>query len=136
MGQCKCYETRQEPIIATSCLRTYDVCLGTKEQDRCSCGGDESKCNFYPEKRKAAEKPMNTAEMWLKAQEDSKTYYSKDANAFYSKKLGLVEEENIDETVRIGEFPTFEHLMKSEWEEAKIMTKAEAEEKFGIRIVN
>ena len=27
-------------------------CLGTKEQDRCNCGGDESKCNFYPEKKK------------------------------------------------------------------------------------
>lgn len=111
-------------------------CLGTKEVETCSCGGDESKCNFYPEKRKAAEKKMNTAEMYIKAQEDSKTYYSKDAEAFYSKELGLVEEENIGEKVRIGDFPTFEHLMKSEWEEAKIMTKAEAEEKYGIRIVD
>ena len=31
-------------------------CLGTKEVGTCSCEGDESKCDFYPEKRKAAEK--------------------------------------------------------------------------------
>lgn len=29
-------------------------CLGTKEMDLCSCNGDESKCNFYPEVRKRA----------------------------------------------------------------------------------
>lgn len=28
------------------------VCNGTKEREECSCGGDESKCDFYPEKRK------------------------------------------------------------------------------------
>ena len=31
-------------------------CLGTKEIETCSCGGDKSKCDFYLEKRKAAEK--------------------------------------------------------------------------------
>ena len=29
-------------------------CRGTKECDVCSCGGDESKCDFYPEKREKA----------------------------------------------------------------------------------
>ena len=28
------------------------LCYGTKEMEVCSCGGDTSKCNFYPEKRK------------------------------------------------------------------------------------
>ena len=110
-------------------------CLGTKEVDRCNCGGDESKCDFYPEKRKKAEKLLNTAEMWLKAQEDGKIYYSKDADALYSKEFGLVEERDISLKVSMGDFPTFEHLMRSEWEEVKVMTKAEAEEKFGVRIV-
>jgi hypothetical protein len=27
-------------------------CWGTKEKDECDCGGDERRCNFYPEKRK------------------------------------------------------------------------------------
>ena len=62
-------------------------CLGTKECDRCNCGGDESKCDFYPEKRKAAEKKMNTAEMWLKAQEDGKTYICN--SVLYNKKNGV-----------------------------------------------
>lgn len=28
------------------------VCYGTKEREECSCAGDKSKCNFYPEYRK------------------------------------------------------------------------------------
>ena len=28
-------------------------CLGTKELDECSCNGDTTKCDFYPEKRNA-----------------------------------------------------------------------------------
>ena len=110
-------------------------CLGTKEVETCSCEGDESKCDFYPEKRKVAEKKMNTAEMWLKAQEDGKIYYSKDADALYSKEFGLVEEEDISQKVSMGDFPTLEYLMKSKWEEVKVMSKAEAEKKYGIRIV-
>ena len=137
MGQCKCYEARLEPIETNSIFQhTYGVCLGTKEVDRCNCGGDESKCDFYPEKRKAVEKKMNTAEMWLKAQEDGKTYYSKEADALYSKEFGLVEEGDISQKVSMGDFPTFEHLMKSKWEEVKAMTKAEAEKKYKIRIVD
>lgn len=141
MGRCNCWEERIEykplhnmignPDVAIP----YGVCLGTKEVDRCDCKGDESKCDFYPEKRKVAEKKMNTAEMWLKAQEDGKTYYSKDADALYSKEFGLVEERDISLKVSMGDFPTFEHLMRSEWEEVKVMTKAEAEKKYGIRIV-
>ena len=28
-------------------------CLDTKEMEFCSCHGDESKCNYYPEKKRA-----------------------------------------------------------------------------------
>lgn len=35
------------------------VCYGTKEIDVCSCGGDKSKCNFYPEVRKKAKSMTN-----------------------------------------------------------------------------
>ena len=134
MGQCNCYNVRIDRIYGNEVK--YGVCLGTKEVDRCNCGGDESKCDFYPEKRKVAEKKMNTAEMWLKAQEDGKTYYSKEADALYSKEIGLVEEGDISQKVSMGDFPTFEHLMKSKWEEVKVMSKAEAEKKYGIRIVD
>jgi hypothetical protein len=30
------------------------TCWGTKECDECTCGGDPSKCDFYPEKRAKA----------------------------------------------------------------------------------
>lgn len=30
------------------------VCNGTKERDACDCGGDERKCDFYPERREKA----------------------------------------------------------------------------------
>ena len=133
MGQCNCYNVRIDRIYGNE--TKYGVCLGTKEIDRCNCGGDESKCDCYPEKRKVVEKKMNTAEMWLKAQEDGKTYYSKEADALYSKEIGLVEERDISLKVNMGDFPTFEHLMRSEWEEVKVMSKAEAEKKYVIRIV-
>ena len=135
MERCDCYETRTETAGPWKNNYLYGVCLGTREVEMCNCCGDESKCTFYPEKRKKAEKKMNTAEMWLKAQEDGKTYYSKKADALYSKEFGLVEGEDISQKVSMGGFPTFEYLMQSEWEEAKVMSKAEAEKKYGIRIV-
>lgn len=52
---CHCYHEREAIIgwkSATQPLTTIvSECWGTRERDRCSCGGDESKCDFYPEKR-------------------------------------------------------------------------------------
>lgn len=58
MKRCDCYKARVKTIENKygSFIDAYGVCLGTKEEDRCNCYGDESKCDFYPEKRKAAEK--------------------------------------------------------------------------------
>ena len=40
------------------CLgESFGRCLGTKEIEACDCGGDESKCDFYPERRKKSKKP-------------------------------------------------------------------------------
>ena len=133
MGQCNCYNVRIDRIYGNE--TKYGVCLGTREIDRCNCGGDESKCDFYPEKRKASEKKMNTAEMYIEANKNNKIYFSEDADAFYSKEFGLVEAEDATRKIQLADFPTFEHLMQSKWEEVKTMTKAEAEKKFGIKIV-
>ena len=43
---CKCYHAER------NFLGKIGVCWGTKECEACSCGGDESKCDFYPEVRK------------------------------------------------------------------------------------
>ena len=141
MGQCKCYETRLEPIETNSIFRhTYGVCLGTKEVDRCNCGGDESKCDFYPEKRKAAKKMLNTAEMWLKAQEDGKTYISEPQTLCYSKHRGLFHVTDLTSYNNLCIFNniTIDEFLGMRWQEMQqeIMTKLEAETKFGIRIVD
>ena len=111
-------------------------CLGTKEVETCGCGGDESKCNFYPEKRKVAEKGLTTAEMWLKAQEDGKTYIVDELQTLgYSKQRGLFYATNCHSN--FNNF-TLDKFLSLEWTEMReeIMTKAEAEKKFGIRIVD
>ena len=133
MGQCNCYNVRIDRIYGNE--MKYGVCLGTKEIDRCNCDGDESKCDFYPEKRKAAEKKMNTAEMWLKAQEDGKTYIVKQQTLCYSKQRGLFYATNCHSN--FNNF-TLDKFLSLEWTEMQeeIMTKAEAEKKFGIRIVD
>ena len=141
MGQCKCYNVRQETIYepTASYSRPYGVCLGTKEIDRCNCYGDESKCDFYPEKRKAAQKTLNTAEMWLKAQEDGKTYIVKQKTLAYSKKRGLFYPTDLTSYIYLKDFKNWklDRLLSLEWTEMQeeIMTKAEAEKKYGIRIV-
>ena len=38
-----------------NCYQNQGECWGTRERDKCSCGGDETKCDFYPEKRAASQ---------------------------------------------------------------------------------
>ena len=141
MKRCDCYNARVETIESKygSFIDAYGVCLGTKEQNRCNCYGDESKCDFYPEKRKAAEKMLNTAEMWLKAQEDGKTYIVKQKTLAYSKERGLFYVTDLTSYNYLKDFKNwkFDQLLSLEWTEMSetIMTKAEAEKKYGIRIV-
>lgn len=135
MEKCSCWNTKSvvtkwrngTPID----VETVQYCNGTKEQEACSCGGDVNKCDFYPEKRKEG-KGIDTAEMWLKAQEDGKTYYWGDVK--YQKDIGMV-------SIR-GEVPwtmsawqSFDYLMNGKWEPYQTMTKSEAEAKFNIKIV-
>ena len=61
-----------------------ECCWGTKEREHCTCGGDPTKCNFYPEKKKERKQYLNTARMWLQAQKDGKTY--KSDCLYYNKK--------------------------------------------------
>ena len=147
MGRCNCWEERIEykplhniignPDVAIP----YGVCLGTKEVDRCDCDGDESKCDFYPEKRKAAERGLTTAEMWLKAQEDGKTYIVNELQTLgYSKQRGLFFIADLTSNNRLSDFKdwSIDDLFNLKWRvmQEEIMTKAEAEEKFGVRIVD
>ena len=58
MKKCDCYCT-EEQIIGWHTLvdpKTTIVhkCNGTREREECSCGGDRTKCDFYPEVREKA----------------------------------------------------------------------------------
>ena len=132
MERCDCYNTRVKEY--GSFIDICGVCLSTKESKRCNCFGIKSNCDFYPEKRKAAEKKMNTAEMWLKAQEDGKTYICN--SVLYNKKTGFISATGL-KPWPISAFDNIENLMEAQWSlyQEEIMTKAEAEKKFGIRIV-
>ena len=64
MGKCDCYHLNPKTQYAyhpiTGRPVAYDVevgvCWGTRECDECSCGGDRTKCDFYPEVREKAQK--------------------------------------------------------------------------------
>lgn len=62
MEKCDCY---QESYEITGWLGPYEQirklrkrCNGTRERDECSCGGDRTKCDFYPEVREKAKKEL------------------------------------------------------------------------------
>ena len=150
MEQCNCYYQRlyrdyAYDITGTK-LAIFDKlvgeCWGTKEREQCSCGGDPSKCDFYPEKRQQTEKgtfdkeeiqPMNTAEMWLAAQNDGKKY--KCNGMRYSKNKGFYDPTNGAKWPP-SVFSSIEDIMACNWRETKEMTKAEAEKALGVDIVD
>lgn len=112
--------------------KVKQICNGTKECEECSCNGDVSKCDFYPEKRKK-DKRMNTAEMWLKAQEDGYCYETnKKPILYYQKNKGLFDQDNC--FCGTGVWDYFDDLMNEQWCLCT-MTKSEAEAKFNIKIV-
>lgn len=89
---------------------------------------------------------LNTAEMWLKAQEDEAPYINIDGDMAYSKKTGLVMADSLfsDEPYPWG-LESFEHLnergldelMSSKWQKytPKEYTIEEAEKEFNIKII-
>lgn len=135
MDKCKCWEETTKRIVGwyrgEPIHKTVQICNGTKEREECSCNGNKSKCNFYPENRKES-KSMNTAEMWIKAQEDGKSYYCGDVE--YQKDIGLVEI-GTQERWPLNAWTSLDKLMEEEWEQYQTMTKSEAEAKFNIKIV-
>lgn len=83
---------------------------------------------------------MNTAEMWLKAQNDGKIYENIDGELAYSKDRGLIDKYNFT-TWMLGAWDwegknALDSLMNCRWRVMdNVMTIEEAEEKFGIRII-
>ena len=138
MKKCSCWETSFKTRYGDGFKYNIpiQICNGTKERDECYCNGDESKCNFYPEKRKK-NKIMNTAEMWIKAQEDEMCYeaimsQSTNEELFYQKNRGLFDGDGYEFV--LDNTGSFNELMDIEWK-LRTMTKSEAEARFNIKIV-
>jgi hypothetical protein len=53
---CECYRDEK------NFLGKFGTCWGTAERDACSCGGDKSKCDFYPNVREEEKKPITNAD--------------------------------------------------------------------------
>lgn len=94
------------------------------------------------EEKKEPQNTMNTAQMWIKAQKDGKIYVSVRGDVAYSKKTGLVEKYDLKTTWELsawdceGAHALDSLLGEIDWVELSVMTRAEAEEKFGIKIVD
>lgn len=119
------------------------VCIGTKEPFVIM--NVDSECTVYPEPNHtnvSYNDTMNTAEMWIKAQKDGKTYECVDGDMAYSKKYGLTEKTDFNfewglEAWEDDGANGLDCLMTCKWKEMhNVMTIEEAEKKFGIRIVS
>ena len=82
---------------------------------------------------------MNTIEMYTMAQIDGYTYKCEKHKMLYSKAVGLVEEDDYNDTIYMEDFVspiTLDELMHFDWVKvSNIMTAEEAEQKFGIKIL-
>ena len=86
---------------------------------------------------------MNTAEMWLKAQNDGKIYECINGDMAYSKKHGLTDKYDFNKDWNLKAWEKFgakgfdDLLGNCKWKEmSNVMTIEEAEERFGITIIN
>jgi hypothetical protein len=69
---CECYRAEK------NFLGEVGTCWGTAERDACSCGGDKSKCDFYPSVRKEEKKPVtNYDSLVRKSPEELAAWISK-----------------------------------------------------------
>lgn len=129
---CDCYHVIEEKPGKFS-----GECWGTKERDRVNCSGYTELCSNGLKKSKpetSVIRMMYTAEMVIEAARTHKTYKSGDvlfntAKGFFGAKDGEIWPANA--------FKTLQEIFDLQWTECEgqVMTKAEAESKFNIKIV-
>jgi len=102
--KCDAYHTRKKIQYVKFCPVIDHVpeevevseCWGTKEREECNCGGDPSKCTFYPEKRAEAENENRTVEEFLN------TIQPPEPETIYSKNIGLHKYPSVKEMSKLG----------------------------------
>ena len=81
MKKCDSYHLQQKtrytyhPLTGRPIAHDIEVgvCWGARECDECSCGGDRTKCDFYPEVREKAKKEVEkitTNADWIRTRTD------------------------------------------------------------------
>lgn len=129
---CDCYHVIEEKPGKFS-----GECWGTKERDRVNCAGYTELCSNGLKKPKT-ETPevglMSTAKMVDEATKTHKTYESGDV--LFNSTKGFFNASN-GEPWPISAFNTLQEIFDLEWTECEgqVMTKAEAESKFNIKII-
>lgn len=129
---CDCYHVIEEKPGKFS-----GECWGTKERDRVNCAGHTELCSNGLRKSKA-ETPeiglMYTAQMVDEANKTHKTYKSGDV--LFNTTKGFFNASN-GKPWPITAFNSLQEIFDLEWVkcEGQIMTKAEAEIKFNIKII-
>lgn len=129
---CDCYHVIEEKPGKFS-----GECWGTKERDRVNCSGYTELCSNglkKPKSKTPETEPMHTAEMIIEAAKTHKTYESGDvlfntAKGFFNASDG--------KPWPISAFFSLQEIFDLQWVECEgeVMTKAEAESKFNIKIV-
>lgn len=132
---CDCYHVIEEKPGKFS-----GECWGTKERDRVNCAGYTELCSNGLKKSKpeTPETPetgrMYTAEMMIEAARTHKTYESGDV--LFNTTKGFFNANN-GEPWPITVFNSLQEIFDLRWVECEgqVMTKAEAETKFNIKII-
>ena len=129
---CDCYH-----VIEEKPGKFRGECWGTKERDRVNCSGYTELCSNGLKKSKP-ETPeiglMSTAEMMIEAARTHKTY--KSGEMLFNTTKGAFGV-NDGEPWPVSAFNTIQEIFNLRWAEYadNVMTKAEAESKFNIKIV-
>lgn len=120
-------------VLAKSCAKYgYNgYCKSTNCTSWCSCGGDTSHCDFYPEERRSK---MNTVDMIQQARVDGKMYQY-DENTFYTSVTGFIDAAGEPRKCSDVTNVAINDFLGLQWSIVETMTRQEAEERLGVKIV-
>lgn len=161
-SKCEFYpDGPEKPVLECEFYCTDGGCVDRNGHLRCPCNGNREQCGFYCGNtgnnhytryneenetttscvvnnnkctfdKKRDGKQMNTAQMWLAAQSDGKTYKVYDMR--YSRQKGFHDKKG--SRWNPDAFSSIEEIMNCQWVECKEMTRAEAEKKLGVDIID
>lgn len=128
MSKCSCWH-QIDPYPYDS--KIDGVCYGTREREYCQCHGDQSKCDFYPPKGSGQ---MDTLDMMKQAKIDGKTYQS-GITVLYNSASGFMD--LTGHSLSVADMPAayLNDVFTWAWTPVRTLTKEQAEQRLGAKIV-